>query len=111
MIKPRDRALYMAAELTFGRDVQLVVANEELAEAQQQICKVMRGKMDINSLAEELADAVIVIEEVMVMLNISERDLLKVKTRKQHRLIKTIAEAQKTNADEVMAWINALKNI
>lgn len=111
MIKKRERALYKAAEETFGASLQLTVANEELAELQQQICKVMRGIAGGAHLTEEIADVLIIAEELVVMMDISERDLLRVKTRKQHRLIKTIAAAKGLSEEETVEWIKAVGNI
>ena len=110
MIKSRERDLYKAAELTFGRTLQMVVAIEELSELQQQICKIIRGLADSAHLAEEIADVFVTTEELVVMMNISERDLLRVKTRKQHRLIKRIAQAKGMSEEETVEWIKAVGN-
>ena len=49
--------VYRQARDVFGAQAQLVVALEELSEAQKEICKFLRGKGDPEHLAEEIADA------------------------------------------------------
>lgn len=111
MIKRRARAIYNAAMLTFGADMQLTVANEELAELQQQICKMKRGKLDKRHLTEEIADALNVIEQVIIMAEISEDEIRGYKNRKLHRLIKTIAEEKNSTEEETVEWIRGLETI
>lgn len=64
-ISYEERAIvYETALLIHGRSNQLVVALEELSECQKEICKAMRGKTDLDHLAEEIADATIMLEQV-----------------------------------------------
>ena len=55
---------YKTALHIYGKSNQLVVALEELSEVQKEICKAMRGKADLDHLAEEIADATIMLEQV-----------------------------------------------
>ena len=57
--------VYRDAVQAYGLETQLVVAVEELSEAQKEICKMLRGKGDSDHLAEEVADAIICLEQVM----------------------------------------------
>lgn len=61
---------YRKALAAFGDRMQLTVASEELAECQQAICKILRGGENFKHLAEEVADATIVLEQVRQMFNI-----------------------------------------
>jgi hypothetical protein len=47
-----------------GTQLQAVVALEELSEAQKEICKFLRGNGDKEHLAEELADAQIMLMQM-----------------------------------------------
>lgn len=58
------RQVYTKALIAFGLDKQLIVALEELSECQEEICKLLRGGGDIQHLAEEVADATIMLEQV-----------------------------------------------
>ena len=55
--------VYTDALVTFGERTQMVVALEELSECQKEICKYMRGYGNAEHLAEEIADAAIMLEK------------------------------------------------
>ena len=65
-------AVYSDAMDVFGGDTQLIVAVEELSECQKEICKVLRGDGDLEHLAEEVADATIMLEQVRIMFDIND---------------------------------------
>lgn len=65
-------AVYSDALDVFGGDTQLIVAVEELSECQKEICKVLRGNGDLEHLAEEVADATIMLEQVRIMFDIND---------------------------------------
>jgi hypothetical protein len=48
------------------------VAVEELSEVQKEICKVLRGKGDIAHLAEEIADATIMLEQLRLFFALND---------------------------------------
>lgn len=58
---------YINAFIHFGEEMQLVVALEELSECQKEICKVMRGESNLDHLAEEIADATIMMEQIRLI--------------------------------------------
>lgn len=58
------QAVYAEAEAKFGRPMQCAVAVEELSEAQKEICKLLRGQPDLIHLAEEIADVLIMMEQM-----------------------------------------------
>lgn len=69
----RRKKTYMNALIRYGDRHQMVVAVEELAECIQAICKILRGGENFDHLAEEVADALICLEQVRMMFNIDER--------------------------------------
>ena len=67
------RAVYLKALAAWGDRAQMIVAVEELAECQKEICKILRGGENFPHLAEEIADATIMLEQVRLMFNINEQ--------------------------------------
>ena len=71
-ISYEERAqVYAMALDKFGADKQLVVAIEEMSEVQKEICKTIRGEVDLMHLAEEVADATIMLEQLRLMFGIN----------------------------------------
>lgn len=85
--------VYNKALERYGKETQIVVAVEELSEATKELCKFLRGKGDIDHLAEEVADAFIMLEQVERMYGISDKV-----TREMER--KTLRLAQRVQADK-----------
>lgn len=69
---PERCKTYTNAMLAFGEINQLIVAVEELSECQKEICKILRGGEDYRHLAEEVADATIMLEQIRLMFNIND---------------------------------------
>ena len=63
--------VYTDALKTFGAEIQLVVALEELSEVQKEICKALRGEIHPAALAEEVADATIMLEQVRLIFSVN----------------------------------------
>jgi phosphotransacetylase len=63
---------YINAMIAYGEEVQIIKALEELAECQQAICKAIMGG-DQEHLAEEIADATIMLEQMRIIFPINER--------------------------------------
>ncbi|MBQ8797211.1 MAG: hypothetical protein IJZ56_03335 [Oscillospiraceae bacterium] len=63
---------YTNALSRYGEEAQLVVAIEELSECQKEICKFLRGYGNTGNLAEEVADALIMLEQVQYLFGIGE---------------------------------------
>ena len=59
--------VYLEALRQYGRYMQMVVALEELSEIQKEICKNLRGKENLDHMAEEIADATIMLEQIRMM--------------------------------------------
>ena len=64
--------VYEAALNKWGKKLQATVAIEEMAEVQKEITKMLRGKLDREHMAEEIADATIMLEQLRQMLNIND---------------------------------------
>lgn len=71
-LEERQKA-YTNALLWYGEEVQLVVAIEELSECQKEICKFLRGYGNAGHLAEEIADAIIMLEQVCYIFGLNEQ--------------------------------------
>ena len=67
--------VYFNALVTYGEDSQITKAVEEMAECIQAICKVCLGGEDFSNLAEEIADATIMLEQLRQIFNVNESTL------------------------------------
>ena len=65
-------AVYESAIARNGILLQAIVALEELSEAQKEICKLLREEGNLEHLAEEVADATIMLEQLRIMFDINE---------------------------------------
>ena len=63
------RDIYNRAVDLYGVENQLIVANEELAELGKEICKHLRGIGNRENLIEELADVVIMCDQLKMICN------------------------------------------
>lgn len=84
---------YAEALATFGPNIQLVVALEELSEVQKEICKALRGGASVYHLAEEVADATIMLEQVRQIFGIND-EVCRAMDAKVLRLQQRIENAQ-----------------
>jgi len=84
--------LYNIALNTYGWSQQFVVACEELSELQKELCKYIRGKGNFDHITEELADAMIMIEQVITFLECGE-EVVKWRDAKHIRLRNALKEA------------------
>ena len=64
--------VYVNAFITYGEDCQIIKAVEEMSECIQAICKVCLGGEDFSNLAEEIADATIMLEQLRIIFNNNE---------------------------------------
>jgi hypothetical protein len=83
--------IYKEAAETFGISNQLVVAMEELSEVQKELCKAMRGEADIYHIAEEVADATIMLEQVRQIFSINN-EVCKIMDAKVSRLYQRVED-------------------
>ena len=83
---------YTNALIHYGEENQLTVALEELSECQKEICKFLRGYGNAGHLAEEVADAMIMLEQVVNIFGIDEM-VAQEMVRKIERLDNRLKEA------------------
>ena len=67
------KKVYMNALITYGDRKQMLKCLEELAECQQAICKILIGGENFDHLAEEIADAMVTLEQMQLIFNNEER--------------------------------------
>ena len=66
------KQVYDAALGKWGAKMQATVAIEEMSEVIKEITKLMRGELNREHLAEEIADATIMLEQLRNMFNIND---------------------------------------
>lgn len=66
-------------------DMQMLVAMEELSELQKEISKAIRGKLNKDCVAEEIADVIFCIEQIMEYYDVSWHDVDRHKINKIER--------------------------
>ena len=98
------KEIYQKALSKFGLLSQMVVALEELSECQKEICKCMRGIADLDHLAEEIADATIMLEQMRLYLNLNDAVSQKM-DEKVLRLEEKISKDGRA-ATELQEWIS-----
>lgn len=86
--KSFDEVIKEAIE-TFGKDLQMIVAIEEMTELTKAITKILRYGMKGGYVAdakEEIADVMIMILQLMQIFGLSEDDIAKSMSEKIKRL-------------------------
>ena len=76
----------------YGHESQKMMLLEEMSELQKEICKDMRGKTNQEAITEEVADVLIMLEQIQMMYHISETKLHKITNEKLHRQLRRIEE-------------------
>lgn len=66
------KQIYDAALGKWGAKMQATVAAEEMSEVIKEITKMLRGELNREHMAEEIADARIMMEQMCQMLNIND---------------------------------------
>lgn len=76
--------LYQDVHDKWGQ-LQLIVVIEELSELQKEICKDLRGQLNLEHLYEEIADVEIMVEQLKTIFSCN-REVEKIKQFKLDRL-------------------------
>ena len=71
---------------TYGKDMQLNVAVEELSELIKEICKNKRGADNREEIIEEMADCYIMLKQLEIIFGISYYEVQEVIDKKIARL-------------------------
>lgn len=66
------KKVYQAALNKWGVDLQTMIAVEEMSELTKEICKIKRGKMDLDALADEIADVTIMLEQLREIYGLND---------------------------------------
>ena len=82
------------AVATYGKDMQLTVACEELSELIKEICKNIRGSDNVESITEEMADCYIMMDQLAIIFGIKNCDINAFIDEKLARLEKRMAERE-----------------
>lgn len=77
--------LYSLALSTYGAEAQTLMVMEEMAELQKELCKHARGKDNQLAIAEEIADVLIMLGQ-MIVLHGCEEIVAQYKQKKLERL-------------------------
>lgn len=71
---------------TYGKDMQLNVAIEELSELIKEICKNKRGADNRDNIIEEIADCYIMLAQLEIIFNIDSTETYAEFNKKTKRL-------------------------
>lgn len=95
---------YTKALICYGVEKQMIVALEEMSEVQKEICKLLRGEGDVQHLAEEIADATIMLEQLRTFFVINNMVCEKMdekisRLEKRMKEVREFETRQKANQD------------
>ena len=76
----------------YGHEPQKMMLLEEMAELQKEICKDMRYDPDLEAITEEVADVLIMLEQIQMMYRISETRLHQITNIKLRRQLRRIED-------------------
>lgn len=85
--------IYRRALDTFGAEAQIFMVMEEMSELQKELCKNFRGKENVDSIAEEIADVEIMLEQMKILFCVGD-SVREWKEQKIRRLWERIQQAQ-----------------
>lgn len=71
---------------TYGKEAQTLMFFEETAELEKELCKNARGKDNTKEITEELADVLIMLEQIIIMYGIDRMELANFQSEKLQRL-------------------------
>ena len=100
--------VYADALDTYGLTGQLLKALEELTEVQLEIYRIMEGRPNVMHLAEEVADATLMLEQVRLMFGINEEvcEFMDAKVLRLQNFINA-KERQRPDPDMILALIRS----
>lgn len=77
---------YNKAIELYGEKAQKLMAIEEMSELTKEICKDFRGKLDREHLIEEMADVLIMLDQMLLLYKISGEEVGLMRIKKVERL-------------------------
>lgn len=78
----------------FNPELCSTIAMEECSELIQAISKAKRGKLDVDNLAEEIADVFLTIEWVTEIYDIDITEIMKWKHQKENRVVERLNKGE-----------------
>ena len=67
------------------KDKQLIVAIEELSELQKELCKTLRGNINKENIVEELANVLIMLDQLKIYFKIEDDEIREMIDKKIER--------------------------
>ena len=67
-----DNVICQAALETFGKELQVTMAIEEMSELTKELCKNSRGQENTTHIAEEIADVEIMLQQMVMLFDCKE---------------------------------------
>lgn len=86
-----EKELYNLALSKYGAEAQTVMVFEEMSELQKELCKHARGADNQEHIAEEIADVLIMMDQMMILHKCKDL-VFKYKQEKKIRLEKRLRE-------------------
>lgn len=86
---PWETAICQRAVEAYGKEHQLIICMEEMAELTKELTKNLRGRCNLQDISEEVADVEIMLEQVKVIFDLKE-EISEAKEAKLLRLQKHI---------------------
>lgn len=77
---------YKQAISAYGEKAQKLMAIEEMSELTKEICKDFRGKLNREHLIEEMADVLIMMDQMLLLYKISGEEVGLMRIKKVERL-------------------------
>ena len=65
-----DKEIYKKAIDKWGARTQITMVFEEMSELQKELCKVLRGNLVKENIAEEIADVEIMLEQMKMLFEV-----------------------------------------
>ena len=66
-----EKEILTQAITTYGQQLQIIVAIEEMSELTKELCKAQRGAQNRDHIAEEIADVEIMLEQLQLIYNVA----------------------------------------
>jgi NTP pyrophosphatase (non-canonical NTP hydrolase) len=86
---------YKKAIKTYGEKAQKLMAIEDMSELTKEICKDFRGQLNREHLIEEMADVTITIYQLLMMYEISDKEIQQMCERKMERLKERMEDSKR----------------
>lgn len=77
---------YKQAISAYGEKAQKLMAIEEMSELTKEICKDFRGKLNREHLVEEIADVLIMLDQMLLLYKIGGEEVGLMRIKKVERL-------------------------